>query len=58
VTQAEALPDATKEDCIFDSAWHVLIHYRDDEDIRRDDPEYAVSQKTALANWIDRLRAR
>ena len=40
----------------INSALHLLQHYRDDEDIRSRDEEYAATQRRWLAEWVERLR--
>ena len=36
--------------------YHTLIHYRDDEDIRGQDEQYAERQRRILGDWIERLK--
>lgn len=43
----ERFPKDIKDDSI-DCAWHALIHFEADEDIRRRDPEYAQEQDEYL----------
>ncbi len=37
-------------------AWHALIHYHHDSDIRARDPSYARRQQEELLSWVRRLR--
>ena len=37
-----------EEDRTLDAAWHALVHYEADEELRRRDPEYAQTQDEYL----------
>lgn len=36
-------------------AWHTLIHYIDDADIRADDPSYGEAQKGVLRRYLEAI---
>jgi len=37
-------------------AWHALVHYDHDADIRAKDDGYAEAQRKGLLRWAERLR--
>jgi hypothetical protein len=51
----EPLPAHT--DRLASDAWHLLFHFRDDEDIHAREPAYREEQLRGLAHWVKRLRA-
>lgn len=55
---ADALPDIAERDRVFDDAWHALVHFQADEDIRARDSDYAAYQRSDLADWVQRLRVQ
>ena len=57
IKDADVLPQPTATDDVFDDVYHLLIHYREDEDICRKSPTYAAEQRASLASWIARLRS-
>lgn len=44
-------------DRLANDAWHLLVHFRDDEDIHAGAPAYREEQLRGLARWVKRLRA-
>ena len=62
VSAAEAVEMATHfltghpHDAAINDAFHLLIHFREDEDIRSSEPAYAQRQRDALRRNVERLR--
>lgn len=54
VRATEMLPNT--DDADIDSAYHALIHFREDEDIRSADTSYAKRQRAWLAMHAQKLR--
>lgn len=50
----DTLPAQT--DRLANDAWHLLVHFRDDEDIHAREPAYRENQLRGLARWVKRLR--
>lgn len=53
---ASTLGDPPVSDALFDDAWHALVHFDHDEDIRASDADYAATQQEGLRRWAERLR--
>jgi hypothetical protein len=55
VARLEALPREHPPDEVIADAYHYLLHYREDADIRERDGGYAEMQWQGLATWLERL---
>ena len=51
----ENLWNAEMNDEIFNEAFHTLMHYISDIDIRRKDPKYSVYQSEELNECVNKL---
>lgn len=56
VSDINAFPAEGRNDGFIQSAFHLLIHYREDEDIRRQDERYAEAQRRGLEDFVRKLR--
>ena len=62
VTATAALSEAKKwknvswREPLLRDAWHALVHYDDDADIREKNPKYAQGQRNGMLVWAKRLR--
>jgi hypothetical protein len=54
---AESWTDMPWEQRDVNVAWHTLMHFNIDEDIRQKDPEYESGLRQQLVHHISRLRA-
>ena len=62
VSAAEAVEMATHfltghpHDAAMDDAFHLPVHFREDEDVRSSEPVYEQRQRDALRRNVERLR--
>jgi hypothetical protein len=56
IVAANHLRGSATRDRIFDDAWHALVHYDLDADIRSRVASYADHQQEGLVRWVERLR--
>lgn len=57
VSAIETLPARSSPDRLIEDAYHLLLHYRDDEDIRASDPGYAELQARGLDRFLRKLES-
>jgi hypothetical protein len=57
LTVAESWTDMPWEQRDVNVAWHTLMHFNIDEDIRQKDPEYESDLRQQLVHHISSLRA-
>ena len=56
LAETEKWADVPWKERLLNHAWHALVHYEHDADIRSRDPSYAQSQREGLRMWMKRLR--
>jgi hypothetical protein len=52
----EKWSDVLWQERLFDHAWHVLGHFREDADTREKDPSFAEASRIGLLKYAKQLR--